>query len=85
MTKTISAKIISTKTILGLDEGHFDAERCRRRPSVDLTKAMSAKIIFDEDHFDEDHADEDPVEEENFDEDHFWSGRRPVSTKIISR
>ena len=65
-------KIISSRT-------NFDGERCRRRPSLNLTKAMSAKIIFDEDYFDEDHfdedyADEDPVDEENFDENHFWSG-----------
>jgi len=49
--KAILVKIISTKTILELDEDHFDKERCRRRPSLVLTMAMLAKIIFDEDHF----------------------------------
>jgi hypothetical protein len=58
--KVISAKIISTKTILRLDEAHFGEEKYRPRPSLDLTKAISAKIILtktilglDEAHFGE--------------------------------
>jgi len=60
------AKIISTKTILGLGEGHFDEDNLDedyfwtgRRPF--RRREMSTKTIFglDEGHVGEDNVDED--------------------------
>ena len=64
------------KTILGLDEGHFGEEKCRRRPFLDSMKAILAKIIslkpilgLDEDRVYEDLVHKDNIDEENFVED----------------
>ena len=70
-TKTTSAKIISTKTIVGLEEGHFGEDNL---DEGNFGEANSTKTIlnFDEDHFGEG----------NFDEGRFGEAH---STKTLDR
>ena len=61
-TKVISAKIFSTKPILGLDEDRV-YEDLVHKDNIDeenFVEDFSTKIHLDEDTFDEDNFDEDP-------------------------